>query len=73
MKVATGKVVDGKVILDDGSFPERAVVTVLARDDDETFVASPEQEAALLSVIAEVERGDTVSAERLLERLRRYG
>jgi hypothetical protein len=73
MKVATGKVVDGKVILDDGSFAEGAVVTVLAREDDETFVASPEQEAALLSVIAEVERGETVSSERLLERLRRYG
>lgn len=73
MKAATGKVVDGKVILDDGSFPEGAVVTVLARDDDETFVVSPEQEAELLSVIAEVEHGYTVSSELLLERLRRYG
>lgn len=71
MKIATGTVVGGKVILSGDSFAEGAVVTILARDDDETFVASPEQEAELLSAIAEIECGDSISSEQLLERLRR--
>ena len=49
---------------------EGAIVTILARDDDETFVASPEQEAELLSAIAEIESDDSISSEQLLERLR---
>lgn len=71
MRVATGTVVGGKVVLNGDSFAEGAIVTILARDDDETFVASPEQEAELLSAIAEVESGDSISSEQLLERLRR--
>lgn len=71
MRVATGTVVVGKVVLNGDSFAEGAVVTILARDDDETFVASPEQESELLSAIAEVESGDSISSEQLLERLRR--
>mgnify|MGYP001615041405 CR=1 FL=1 len=71
MRVATGTVVGGKVVLNGDSFAEGAIVTILSRDDDETFVASPEQEAELLSAIAEVESGDGISSEQLLERLRR--
>lgn len=71
MRLATGTVIGGKVVLNGDSFAEGAVVTILARDDDETFVASPEQEAELLSAIAELERGDSISSEQLLERLRR--
>jgi hypothetical protein len=70
MKVATGKVVGGKVVLDGADFAEGATVTVLARDDDESFEASPELESALLQAIDEVERGDSVSGESLLARLR---
>jgi hypothetical protein len=71
MRVATGTVIGGKVVLTGDSFAEGAVVTILARDDDETFVASPEQEADLLSAIADVESGGSVSSDQLLERLRR--
>ncbi|MBI4985927.1 MAG: hypothetical protein HZC24_11485 [Rhodocyclales bacterium] len=71
MRVATGTVVGGKVVLNGDSFAEGAIVTILARDDDETFVASPEQEAELLSAIAEIESGDCISPEQLFERLRR--
>jgi hypothetical protein len=70
MKVATGKVVGGKVVLDGADFAEGATVTVLARDDDESFEASSELESALLQAIDEVERGDSVSGESLLARLR---
>jgi hypothetical protein len=71
MRVATGKVVGGKVEIDGETFADGAEVTVIAGDDDELFTASPEQEADLLSAVAEVERGEVVSAADLLERLRR--
>jgi hypothetical protein len=70
MKVATGKVVGGKVVLDGADFAEGATVTVLAREDDELFEASPELEKALLQAIEETQRGDVVSGETLLSRLR---
>ena len=70
MKVASGKVVGGKVVLEGDAFAEGAEVTVLAREDDETFSVSPEQEGELLSAIAELERGESVPAAELLARLR---
>ena len=73
MKVATGKVVEGKVILEGDPLPEGSVVTVVAREDDETFDVSPEEEAALLAAIVQAERGEVVSWEELRERLRRFG
>jgi hypothetical protein len=71
MRVATGKVVGGKVVVDGEAFADGSEVTVIAADDDERFTASPEQEADLLSAVAEVERGEVVSAAELLVRLRR--
>src|SRR5438309_1637403 len=56
MQIASGKVVDGRVELD-GELPEGASVTVIARDDDETFEADPETEKMLLDAIAQCERG----------------
>jgi hypothetical protein len=40
-------------------------------DQDETFEVPPELEAELLESIAEADRGETISAEELIERLRR--
>ncbi len=71
MKVASGKVVGGKVVFDDAIFVEGATVTVLAREDDESFEVTPEMEAELLEAIGEAERGETVSGEDLLSGLRR--
>lgn len=71
MKVASGKVVGGKVVFDDAVFVEGATVTVLAREDDESFEVTPEMEVALLEAIGEAERGETVSSEALLSGLRR--
>jgi mRNA interferase HicA len=47
-----------------------AVVTILAREADETFEVPPELEAELLESIAQADRGETISAGALLERLR---
>jgi hypothetical protein len=71
MRVATGKVVGGKVVVGGEAFADGAEVTVIAGDDNELFTASPEQVANLLLAVAETERGEVVSAGALLERLRR--
>jgi len=71
MKVATGKVVGGKVVLEGVSLEEGASVTVLANDDDGSFGLTPEQEQELLLSIAEADRGETVSAEEVLAKLAR--
>lgn len=69
MRMASGKVVGGQVVLD-GELPEGASVTVLAADDDETFEAGPELEQLLLEAIAQCNRGETVPLEQVLADLR---
>jgi hypothetical protein len=74
MKMATGKVVGGKVVLEGVSLEEGTSVTVLAKDEEAGFDLTPEQEAELLQSIAEADRGETVSAEEVLAKLvRRHG
>jgi len=71
MQLATGTVVNGKVVVEGEALPEGAMVTILVRDADETFEVPPELEAELLESIAEADRGETISADELIERLRR--
>jgi hypothetical protein len=71
MKIATGKVVGGKVVVDGSPLEEGTSVTVLARDDESGFTLSPAEEAELLLSIAEADRGETISAEEVLEKLAR--
>ena len=69
MRIASGKVVGGRVELD-SDLPEGTSVTVLALEGDETFEADPATEKMLLKAIAQCERGDTVSMSQLLSELR---
>src|SRR5205823_4744653 len=55
MKIATGKVVGGKVIVEGVTLEEGTSVTVLAKDDEGGFTLSPEEEAELLLSIAEAD------------------
>jgi hypothetical protein len=71
MQLATGTVVGGKIVVEGEPFPEGAVVTILAREADETFEVPPELEAELSESLAQAGRGETISAEEMLERLRR--
>jgi len=73
MKVATGTVIDGKVVVEGESLAEGTKVTVVLREDDEFFDLAAAEEAKLLASIAEIERGEYITAEELLERLRRFG
>jgi hypothetical protein len=70
MKIATGKVVGGKVVVDGEALEEGALVTVLSRNGD-GFTLSPEEEAELLLSIAEADRGETISSEEVLAKLAR--
>ncbi len=69
MKMATGKVIEGKVVLDGVALEEGSSVTVLARDEDGGLTLTPEEEAELLLAIAEADRGETISAEEVLAQL----
>jgi len=71
MQLATGTVVGGKIVVAGEPFPEGTVVTILAREAHETFEVPPELEAELLESIAEADRGEAVSADEVLRRLRR--
>ena len=73
MKVATGIVVDGKVVVEGEALTEGSTVTVVLREVDEAFERTPQEEEELLESIAEIERGEFVSGEQLLERLRQAG
>jgi hypothetical protein len=71
MRVATGKIVSGKVVLEGEPFEEGATVAVIAADDSESFELTPEQEAELLESIAEADRGELVDAKVVLRSLKR--
>ena len=73
MQVTTGTVVGGKVVVEGVPLVEGSVVTVLSREPDTPFALTAEDEEELLAAISEIERGDFVSAEELLDSLRKYG
>jgi hypothetical protein len=70
MRVVTGKVVGGKVIVEGTPLDEGSIVTIVARDSDETFELTPAEEAALVASIEEAERGDVVPGDAVISRLR---
>ncbi len=71
MTFATGRVIEGKVVFEGEPLAEGAVVTIVAREGDETFEVSSEDERALLEAIAQADRGQVVSWKELREQLRR--
>ena len=70
MQVASGKVINGRIVVD-AEFPEGADVTLFVNDDEETFDVTPELEAVLLASMAAGARGETIPAEQLLRELDR--
>ncbi len=73
MKIVTGTVVGGKVVVEGETLTDGETVTVLLREDEEAFALTLEEEEELLGSIAEIERGEFISGEQLLDRLRRFG
>ena len=72
MQVITGTVVDGRVVVQGAALPEGALVTVLTRGASEDFTLSTEDEDELLEALAEIDRGEYVSLEQLLDTLPRH-
>jgi hypothetical protein len=69
MQVATGTVVDGKVVVEGVPLQEGALVAVVTRGADEPFSLSAAQEDELLAAMAEIQRGEFVTLEQLLAEL----
>ena len=69
MKIITGHVVNGTIVVEGEKLEEGTKVTVLANEDDETFQLSPQDEAELLVAIDQANRGDFVSGDELLRQL----
>lgn len=71
MGIATGTVVEGKVVVEGLDLPDGSTVTVLTREAAGDVHLSPEDEADLQEAMAEADRGETISAEELFARLDR--
>ena len=70
MRIATGKVIQGKLELEGDALEEGATVTVLVPELDETFEFTPDEELALEESLKQAARGQFVDAEALLRELR---
>jgi len=70
MKIITGKVVAGRIVIEGEPLEEGSTVTVLAQEHDETFALDADTEASLLAAIAEADRSEVITGEQLLSRLR---
>jgi len=72
MQISTGTVIGGQVVVAGVPLVEGAVVTVLSREAEESFTLSQEDKYELVAALAQIARGEFVSAEELLESLRKY-
>jgi hypothetical protein len=70
MRVTSGKVVSGQIVVEGQPLPDGSVVTILARDVDENFELDSTAEAELLLSLAEADRGDLIPAEVVLQTFR---
>lgn len=70
MRIITGRVVDGKIVVEDGHLEEGSLVTVVAPDTEASFVVSAAEEQQLVESLAQCERGETIAADQLFARLR---
>jgi len=72
MQLATGTVVNGKVVVEGLDLPEGTTVTVLTRDAEPAVKLSAEDEAELLQSLDEADVEEGISAEELFARLQRF-
>ena len=72
MQVATGTVVQGKVVLEGVSLPEGTIVTILAKGSETTIQLPPALQAELEEAIEEADREEGITGEELLDKLRKY-
>ncbi len=73
MKIATGTVVDRKIVVDDPELKDGTDVFILAREGEDNVRLSPEELAELEAGIAEADRGEMIPGDEFFARLRRHG
>ena len=73
MQIVTGTVVGGRVVLEGASLPEGTVVTVLAKETEDSIRLSPELQAELEQALEEAELEEGISAADLLKKLKKHG
>lgn len=69
MQVATGTVINGVIVFEGFPLPEGETVTILARGQDASFTLSPAQEEELLAAVTEIERGEFLTLDELMDSL----
>lgn len=73
MRIQTGRVVKGQIVLKDGAeLEEGEVVTIVARDpeDADGLELTEEEEDELVAAMAEADRGELVDADEVFAQLR---
>jgi hypothetical protein len=65
----TGRVIDGKVVVDGDPPPDGTEVTVQVAGDEEPFELTPDMEAELEAAIERLDRGQFVTWEEVRDRL----
>ena len=73
MKVVTGTVVNGTIIVDDPELKDGTDVFILTREREDEVHLSAEELAELEAGIAEADRGDMIPGDEFIARLRRHG
>lgn len=73
MRVATGTVISGRIVLDEAEIADGTSVVVVTREQEVDVQLSPEELAELEAGLAEADRGDTIPGDEFFARLRRLG
>jgi len=73
MQVIKGTVVEGKIVLSQGSLPEGAEVGVFVARQEGSVRLPPVLQKELEDALDEADREDGICAEELFAELRKYG
>jgi hypothetical protein len=73
MQLTTGTVIDGKIVVQGPPLAEGAVVAILSKEPKAPYTLTAADEDELLAAVAEIDRGEFLSAKALLDSLRKHG
>lgn len=71
MLITSGRVNGNLVEIEGEDLPEGARVTIIVRENGETFEATHDEESKLLAAITEAERGEVTDASDVLRQISR--
>jgi hypothetical protein len=70
VRITTGKVVSGKVVIDDEPLPEGSTVTIVTTEESEEFELGVADEVALLESIQQANNSLIVPADEVISKLK---